>query len=108
MTAQLRIDWSALPMSTPDGQLLPHLSAKARTRMVDEVFHGAGGFDRLLAWVEKSDDTYGEFITKVWAKGTIKPVSNELSLGDGVEALLARLDAGDNARDISPSEESTT
>lgn len=71
--------------------------------MVDAVFHGAGGFDRLLSWVEKSDDNYGEFITKVWAKGTIKPVSNELSLGDGVEALLARLDAGETAKDISPS-----
>ena len=101
MTAQPRIDWSALPVAMPDGQLLPHLSARLRTQTIDALFVGSGGFERALAWIEQSDDNYKEFF-KIWAKGAAKSTSVELNAGQGVEDLLARLDAGDHAKVISP------
>lgn len=63
-----------------------------RTNMIDALFVGAGGFTRALAWIEKSDDNYGEFLTKVWAKGAAKATSVEHGLSDGVESLLQKLD----------------
>jgi hypothetical protein len=99
-----RVQWSALPVTMPDGQLMPHMSARARTAMVDAVFQGAGGFERMLAWVEKSDENYGEFLTKIWAKGAAKVSSTELNVSGGVEDLLAKLDAGEHARVVGESD----
>ena len=98
------INWSHLPISSPDGTLIPHLSARYRTQMMDAVFVGSGGFDRMLAWVNKSDDNYGDFL-KMWARGQAKATSVEVGLGEGVESMLAHLDAGENARVVSGDDE---
>lgn len=80
----------------PDGQLMPHMSARYRTAMIDAVFEGAGGFERLLAWVEKSNDNYGEFF-KIWAKGAIRSPAV-----DSAEVILENLHASDQAKLINP------
>lgn len=92
-------DWSHLPIAMPGGTLMPHVSAKLRTEMIDALFVGAGGFERALAWIEKSDDNYGDFF-KVWAKGAVRSTNVELHADDSVEALLAKLDAGEHAKVI--------
>ncbi len=91
--------WSTLPISMPGGGLMPHLSARMRTEMVDALFVGAGGFDRALTWINASDDNYGEFL-KIWARGAVRSTNVELSADDSVEALLAKLDAGEHAKII--------
>lgn len=89
----------ALPTSLPGGELMPHMSAKLRTSVVDAVFEATGGFERMADWANKPDN-YGEFITKVWAKGVAKPVSHELTMSDGVESLLDKLDQEERAKTI--------
>lgn len=95
-----------LPTSLPGGLMLPHLSARMRTQIIDTVFEMNGGVERFHAWTEKSDENYGEFL-KMWAKGASKAVSTEHSVSDGVEALLEKLDEQErfaNAVDITPRE----
>jgi hypothetical protein len=79
--------------------MMPHVSAKLRTEMIDALFIGAGGFERAQAWIDKSDDNYGEFF-KIWAKGAVRSTNIELSADDSVEAMLAKLDAGEHAKVI--------
>ncbi len=81
--------------------MLPHLSARMRTSTVDAVFQMIGGAERLADWANKPEN-YGDFVTKVWAKGMAKPVSVELTDSESLEGLLAKLDAGENAKVISP------
>lgn len=93
----------ALPIGLPGGELMPHMSARARTRTIDALFEAAGGFERALAWIDRGDENFGEFFTKVWAKGAAKPVSVEHSASEGVEALLEKLDAAErDTIDITP------
>lgn len=99
------ITWGKLPLAMPGGEMVPHMSARARTQMVDALFEASGGFQKALDWIEKSDENYGEFLTKIWAKGVAKATVVEHGLGDGVEALLAQLDGGAHARVISPQED---
>lgn len=94
-----RRDWGNLPIAMPGGSMMPHMSARLRTEMIDALFVGAGGFERALAWIEKDDDNYGEFF-KIYAKGAIRSTNVELSADDSVEALLSKLDAGEHARVI--------
>jgi len=91
--------FSHLPVAMPGGPLAPHMSAKLRTEMVDALFVGAGGFDRALTWINKSDENYGEFF-KIYARGAVRSSNVELTADDSVENLLSRLDAGENARVI--------
>lgn len=81
--------------------MLPHLSARMRTATVDTVFQMVGGPERLAAWAGKPEN-YGDFVTKVWAKGMAKPLSVELTDNDSLEALLAKLDQGEHAKVVSP------
>lgn len=81
----------------PDGSLLPHMSAKLRTQTIDAVFQGAGGAERLLAWVEASDENYAKFF-EVWARGAVRSTNVELSASEGVESLLEKLDRAENAK----------
>lgn len=83
----------------PGGPLAPHMSARLRTEIVDALFVGAGGFERALDWINKSEDNYGEFF-KIWARGAVRSTNVELTADDSVEALLARLDAGEHAKVI--------
>lgn len=96
--------WS-LPMSLPGGDLMPYMSARRRQEIADIVFEQVGGVPRMVAWVEKSDDNYGMFLTKIWAKGMLRPVNDERAGGPSdVESLLARLDAGEHAKVINGDE----
>lgn len=95
--------WAQFPMTSPDGGLLPHVSGRLRQDTVDAVFQATGGFDRLLAFTEKDDDNYKFFLEKLWAKGLPRNSNAELNVSaDGVEALLAKLDAGEGAKVVSP------
>lgn len=84
----------------PNGSLLPHMSARMRTETIDALFVGAGGFERALAWVEASEENYGEFFTKVWAKGAARSTNVEVSASEGVESLLEKLDRAERAQTI--------
>jgi hypothetical protein len=86
-----------LPTSLPGGDMMPFMSARLRTQTVDALFEAAGGFNRALAWVDKSDENYGEFF-KLWAKGAIRPTQIEHTAAEGLEDALARLDAGEHAK----------
>lgn len=88
-----------LPTSLPGGSLLPHMSAKLRTQTIDTLFELAGGHERALAWIEKSDDNFAEFF-KIWAKGAVRSTNVELGVSDSLEALLDKLDAAENAKTI--------
>lgn len=96
-----KITWDHLPLVTPAGAMLPHLSARQRTATVDTVFQMIGGPERLADWANKPEN-YGEFITKVWAKGMAKPVAVEVTDAESLEGLLAELDAGEHAKDVTP------
>lgn len=70
-----------------------------RTETVDALFVGAGGFEKALAHITSTEERYGEFL-KMWARGAVRSTNVELSADDSVEALLARLDAGEHAKVI--------
>lgn len=96
------ITWNHLPVPMPGGAMLPHLSARMRTATVDAVFQMTGGAERLADWANKPEN-YGDFVTKVWAKGMAKSVSAELTADtQSLEGLLAQLDAGEHAKVVSP------
>lgn len=84
-------------MTMPGGQMLPHMSARMRTETIDALFVGVGGYERARAWIEASDANFGEFFTKVWAKGAARHSNVEHNIGDGVEGLLAKLDEAERA-----------
>lgn len=83
-----------LPDTDSDGALYQHVGRYAG-RMVLTAFDMIGGVDRLADWADKNP---GEFFTKVFPKVITKP--HELSVSDGVESLLERLDAGEHAEVI--------
>lgn len=85
-------------MAGTGGALLPHLSARRRTEVVDTVFNMVGGVERMADWANKPEN-YGEFLTKVWAKGMAKPMHVELTQSESLEGLLDRL-ASENAKVI--------
>jgi hypothetical protein len=91
-------DWSKFPTTLPGGELIPHLSARMRTSVIDALFTGAGGYDRALSWIEASDENYGEFF-KIWSRGAARATNVEVGVSEGVENLLERLDAEDKLRE---------
>lgn len=95
----MKRDWSHLPISMPGGTLMPHMSARMRTEQIDALYVGSGGFERAQAWINKNDDNYGEFF-KIWAKGAVRSTNVLLEADDSVEAMLAKLDAGEHAKVI--------
>lgn len=82
------------------------MSARLRTETIDALFVASGGFERALDWINKSDENYAEFF-KMWARGAVRSTNVELGVDDSVEALLARLDAGEHARVINGEAEET-
>lgn len=88
-----------MPVLLPGGALLTHASGRLRQEQIDALYWGSGGFDRALAWINKSDDNYGDFF-KLWARGAARPpaVIETGADADSIETLLARLDAGEHAR----------
>lgn len=93
----MSVKWSHLPIAMPGGGLLPHMSARLRTEIIDAVFEGVGGPEKLRAWVEASDENYGKFI-EMWARGAVKSTNVELTASEGIENLLEKLDRADNAK----------
>lgn len=81
--------------------MLPYLSGRYRAGVMDALFEHVGGFERAAAWIEKSDDNYGQFF-RMWAAGAVKPTAEEATTNKtvSVEDLLARLDAGEHAKVI--------
>lgn len=66
---------------------------------MDYLFQATGGAQRAQDWIEASDDNYKEFF-KMWARGASRSSTTEIHASESVEAILARLDAGDSARVI--------
>lgn len=95
-----KVNWNHLPVSLPEGGLLPHVSARLRRQTIDAVFEMTGGTERLAAWAEKSDDNYKVFVTQVWAPGQAKSANVELGVSDGLEAMLDKLDRAERAQTI--------
>lgn len=94
-------DIPKFPLTLPGGEMMPYLSARRRTEVIDLIFEWTGGPERLRDWVNKNDDNYKEYITKMWAKGAARAVSHDLGgAGEGIEAALKRLDAAENAKVI--------
>lgn len=73
------------------------MSARLRTEIIDAVFEGVGGAERLRSWVEASDANYAEFV-KMWARGAVRSTNVELTASEGVENLLEKLDRAENAK----------
>lgn len=80
-----------LPDTDADGVLYQHVGRYAG-RMVLTAFDMIGGVDRLAAWAERNQT---DFYTKVFPKIIAKP--HEISVSEGVESLLERLDAADRS-----------
>lgn len=93
-----RIVWPVVPAGMVGGELLPHLSARARTEMIDMVFHEIGGFPAFADWA-RTERT--EFY-RMYARGAVKSTNVELTSNISPEDIIARLDAGEHARVISP------
>ena len=81
-----------LPTVTPTGDMLMHMSAKRRTRVIDNVFEMVGGEERLAHEATKSSDGYWQFM-KIWGRGVARVQSTEHSVNTAsVEDLWAKLD----------------
>lgn len=93
----MSVKWSHLPTALPGGGLLPHMSARLRTEIIDAVFEGVGGAEKMRAWVEASDANYAEFI-KLWARGAVRSSNVELTASEGLENMLEKLDRAENAK----------
>lgn len=87
-----KVNWGMLPAGMPNGDILPHTSAKMRTNMIDQVFFHIGGAERFADWADKNPTEF----YKMYARGAVRASSQELNVGEGVEALLARLDEDAN------------
>ena len=77
-----------------------HVSAKRRHAMIDAVVTANGLQDWLVDFTarDKPDANRQWFMEKLWVKGLPRVSQADVQLGgDGVEALLARLDAGEHA-----------
>ncbi len=83
----------------PGGELLPHMSARRRTEIIDAVFEDAGGAERLSAWVRKNDENYADFVLKIWGKGAARVTNMEVTASDGIESLLKKLDERERQRE---------
>lgn len=91
------ITWNHLPVSLPEGGLLPHVSARLRRQTIDAVFEMTGGTDRLAAWAQANDDNYRTFVKDMWAPGQAKSANVEVGASKSVEDLLEKLDRAERA-----------
>lgn len=94
------LDTPKLPMTLPGGQLMPFMSARRRHEICDTVFEMLGGTERLYHEANRDRESYWDFM-KLWQKGLPRAVATEQSTaGAGVEDMLKRLEAAENARVI--------
>ena len=98
-------DFQSLPAfpAVNNGELLPFLSAKRRTEIIDRVFMATGGEPAMAAWVERSDDNRGKFygwFVKGAFRGAAPAPQDGNQSANKIEELIARLDAGETAKVI--------
>lgn len=93
-------NWSNIPIQMPGGELLPHMSARRRTEMIDALFEGTGGFERARAWIEASDENYGKFFLGPYARGAVRSSNVEVKAPTTLEDIISQLDAGEHAKVI--------
>lgn len=84
----------AFPSVLPGGALMPHLSARYRRQQMDALYEAVGGFDKALAYIEKSDENYGKFLEQYW-KGQAKAVSVEHNADGDLADIIKKLDEED-------------
>lgn len=75
---------------------MPHMSARRRHEILDTVFEMSGGVERLAHEVNRSPDSYWEFM-KLWGKGLPRAVAVEHGANAGLEELLDQLNKAENA-----------
>jgi hypothetical protein len=96
-----KVVFPSLPMITPAGEMLPHLSARRRMEVMDMVFEDIGGVPAMSAWASRDNENRSDFY-KMWARGAIRSTNIEVSNAVSPEDIIARLDAGEHAKVISP------
>lgn len=96
-----KITFPGLPSISPAGEMLPHLSARRRMEVMDMVFEQIGGVEGFAAWADRDDDHRSEFY-KMWSRGAMRSTNVEVSSALSPEDIIARLDAGEHAKVISP------
>lgn len=74
-----------------DGAVMENMGRFSRG-VVRAVFESIGGVERMAQW---ADENPGEFYTKMFAKTITR--ETEVNTSEGVDALLARLDAAEQA-----------
>lgn len=84
----------SFPSVIPGGALIPHMSARHRTQLVDALFEAVGGFERAKAHIEASEDNYHDFFM-AWMKGQAKAINTEHTASDDLSNLIKRLDQED-------------
>lgn len=100
-TMSKRVNWSGLPVTMPNGAMMPAMSARMRTELVDGAFYEIGGPAAFADWArENKSDFY-----KMWGRGAVHSASVELHADESIEAILDRLDAGEHAKVVSPDAE---
>lgn len=84
--------------SGPDGAVLSHVGRYARDAVIT-AFEMIGGVERMADWAHQNP---GEFYTKLLPKVITREV--EVGTTQSVDDLIKRLDAGEHALDITPTE----
>lgn len=87
------------PTVGPAGGLVPFLSARRRHEICDIVFENLGGTQRLEHEANRDSDSFWKFMG-LWSKGLPRALSTQHSADAGLEALLDKLDKGENAKVI--------
>lgn len=83
-----------MPALSGDGAVMENMGKFSRG-VVRSVFESIGGVERMAEW---ADENPAEFYTKIFAKTITR--ETEISASEGVEALLERLDAAEDAGEI--------
>lgn len=66
--------------------------------MVDMVFEEIGGFQRFADWARREETEF----YRIYARGAVRSTNVEMSNVMSPEDIIARLDAGEHAKVISP------
>lgn len=80
--------WPTVPFAGPAGELVPHLSAKARTQMVDMVFEEIGGFQRFADWARREETEF----YRIYARGAVRSSHVENTSPVTAESLMDEMD----------------
>lgn len=90
----------AFPVLDNAGDMMPFMSHRDREHMAWALWEEAGGHERAADLLRKDPEKFWEATKELIFKRLPRPVQNVAVSGDSVEALLARLDAGEHAEVI--------